>query len=48
MDCLAKEDYEDFSWDANLGQWDCTKQVWLEVEMKIPYAAYKTWNLKQT
>jgi hypothetical protein len=28
MDCLAKEDYEDFSWDAI---WDSElhKQVWL-------------------
>jgi hypothetical protein len=52
MDCLATEDYEDFSWDAI---WDSkvllTDFGWV-VEMKIPYAALRfsksekqTWGL---
>lgn len=52
MDCLATEDYEDFSWDAI---WDSevtlTELGWV-VEMKIPYAALRfskadkqTWGL---
>lgn len=52
MDCLATEDYEDFSWDAI---WDSevtlTEFGWV-VEMKIPYAALRfskadkqTWGL---
>ena len=52
MDCLATEDYEDFSWDAI---WDSevtiTEFGWA-VEMKIPYAALRfskadkqTWGL---
>jgi len=52
MDCLATEDYEDFTWDAI---WDSevtlTEFGWV-VEMKIPYAALRfskaekqTWGL---
>ncbi|TDE01882.1 DUF5916 domain-containing protein [Flavobacterium sandaracinum] len=52
MDCLATEDYEDFTWDAI---WDSevtiTEFGWA-VEMKIPYAALRfskadkqTWGL---
>ena len=52
MDCLATEDYEDFSWDSI---WDSevtlTEFGWV-VEMKIPYAALRfskadkqTWGL---
>ncbi len=52
MDCLATEDYEDFSWDAI---WDSevalTEFGWV-IEMKIPYAALRfskaekqTWGL---
>lgn len=52
MDCLATEDYEDFTWDAI---WDSevtiTELGWV-VEMKIPYAALRfskadkqTWGL---
>lgn len=52
MDCLATEDYEDFTWDAI---WDSevtlTDFGWV-VEMKIPYAALRfskavkqTWGL---
>ncbi|WP_426064211.1 DUF5916 domain-containing protein [Flavobacterium sp. DSP2-3-1] len=41
MDCLATEDYEDFTWDAI---WDSevviTELGWV-VEMKIPYAALR-------
>jgi hypothetical protein len=52
MDCLATEDYEDFTWDAI---WDSEVRItefgWV-VEMKIPYAALRfskadkqTWGL---
>lgn len=52
MDCLATEDYEDFTWDSI---WDSevtiTELGWV-VEMKIPYAALRfskadkqTWGL---
>lgn len=49
MDCLATEDFEDFSWDAI---WDSkvviTNFGWA-VEMKIPYAALRfSANKKQT
>jgi hypothetical protein len=47
MDCLATEDFEDFSWDAI---WDSkvllTATGWT-VEMKIPYAALRFSKSKQ-
>jgi hypothetical protein len=51
MDCLATEDYEDFSWDAIWDSEVALKFGWV-VEMKIPYAALRfskprkqTWGL---
>jgi hypothetical protein len=47
LDCIATEDYKDFSWDAI---WDSkaviTDTGWI-VEMKIPYAAIRFPNSKQ-
>jgi hypothetical protein len=48
MDCLATEGNEDFSWDAI---WESKATItdfgWV-VEMKIPYAALRFSNAKQT
>jgi hypothetical protein len=47
MDCLATEDYEDFSWDAIWDSEVALKFGWV-VEMKIPYAALRFSKPRET
>ena len=41
MDCLATEDYEDFTWDAIWDSEVAINELGWVVEMKIPYAALR-------